>query len=1008
MVSEIVTLFIGGEGIEREDFRRGFQRVLNRVPRRGSTTKPEFFSYFFLGAALTLPYTKLNDEIDIQASSVKITSKETIKLAFRIEEDGKTKLVFRTIAAVKKIQGEQHLTIDELKEALGSLDLTQEELSDCEVKGEIVHIKDGKVNLKTLEVIGKGELNSKTLKEVIGDHGTLPEFDPGKAKFKKVKDGIIEKGSLNNALEQFSQGSLGVGSGEKLSPSSKGAGAFFENLAQVYRSERVLESDDEDAAKRKLGLSDYEAPIHGLVYGTLAMNFRYEYALRIRPEQAAGKGFVDLVVGSNGREFRVELKGHKNTAQNAKLQSEKQGYDKAPIIFSFGEEQKAKSVTMVFANLCLDPSLGGLLVEKLPLPPKPEGLIELFNKHSGESLKEKLKEKLNYLYYSISDSNGGGENTNYLSRLVLGESLTDDTLEKRVFIYEGNHIKPGSAEHDTRSGKAPEDVTIPMNKVISTFVLKVKGDKYVILNIIEGEDFRIEKSIPLNGLGIDLSKCTQVNIKVNPKANGGFEVESDPGKSYYQGIEIGEVTNFENKYKGEFKTIEYVSLQDITDITQVRGFQEALFPLRKLITLENHFQAILQGLLSVQKGVEVLTEPNYSSRGKPDLMVSYDGKTGVVEVKLASTERDIERKRKEGETQLEARGDGLEVYTKEEKVTATVLVICPSAGDKNKFITHFRAEDLTVGHSSRGSSDGEPPPKKHCSGERRKRSIGMTCVDSLDEESLEEQQRKEELVKELFDTDEIKKRIENIELYDQLFKVSDEISKEVTINEDTRKALMEKIKDIDLNSIDPEIKEIVGEIKRNLIKGITNEGLKTILGEFGIAERIVRVAEGEGLYRTAFLTKENRFQEQINRITSNPEAMNHLGRISKISGWTTQGMMYKNLIGDILSGDLEGVAINLGFIAGSPLLSKMAEAASVGGLKLVSEGKVFLGRTLGMASPFLARTASAFVVYDLVNQIKKLKAGDKDALVVVIGDSIYLSVDVVEIGIELADTNPHK
>lgn len=340
MVSEIVHQLIDGE---REDFRNGLQRLLNRVPRRKSTTEPGFFTYFFLGSVLTLPYTKLNGEIGVRASSVKITSDHTVKLAFKIQKDGKTKLVFRTIAIVRNIEDSQHLTINEFKEALGSLGLTQDELNNCEFEGEIVHIKETeegrKVNLEKLDVLEKGELNS----EVIRDLGPLPKYDEKTAKFKKVKDGVIGQNSLGDALEQFSNEGLEANVG-KLSESAKGAENLFRNLAQVYRSEMKLGLEAKEKKSKKLGLSDDEAPAHGFVYGALAMNFRYKYELRIWVERAAGKGFVDLVVGSNAREFRVELKGRTNTAQDAERQSGREGYDKAPIIFSFGEEEKAESV----------------------------------------------------------------------------------------------------------------------------------------------------------------------------------------------------------------------------------------------------------------------------------------------------------------------------------------------------------------------------------------------------------------------------------------------------------------------------------------------------------------------------------------------------------------------------------------------------------------------------------------------------------------------------------------
>ncbi|WP_254229728.1 hypothetical protein [Wolbachia pipientis] len=70
---------------------------------------------------------------------------------------------------------------------------------------------------------------------------------------------------------------------------------------------------------------------------------------------------------------------------------------------------------------------------------------------------------------------------------------------------------------------------------------------------------------------------------------------------------------------------------------------------------------------------------------------------------------------------------------------------------------------------------------------------------------------------------------------------------------------------------------------------------------------------------------------------------------------------------------------------------------------MLSEEKVLLGRSLRVASPFLARGTSAFIIYDLVNQVKAFKNGTEGALVGVVGDSIYLGVDAAEIGIEVAE-----
>ncbi|WP_353278272.1 latrotoxin-related protein [Wolbachia endosymbiont (group B) of Longitarsus flavicornis] len=146
-----------------------------------------------------------------------------------------------------------------------------------------------------------------------------------------------------------------------------------------------------------------------------------------------------------------------------------------------------------------------------------------------------------------------------------------------------------------------------------------------------------------------------------------------------------------------------------------------------------------------------------------------------------------------------------------------------------------------------------------------------------------------------------------------------------------------------------------------------------------------------------------KFQDLVNKLTSNQKVMDHLNKVGKVSGMVMHGMMAKNVLADFLNGDYQGVAINVGFIAGGQGFAKVAEAASIKGLKLASEGKLLLGRSLRAASPFLARGTSAFVVYDLVNQVKAFKNGTEEALVGVVGDSIYLGVDAAEIGIEIAE-----
>ncbi|WP_265014495.1 hypothetical protein [Wolbachia endosymbiont (group B) of Celastrina argiolus] len=146
-----------------------------------------------------------------------------------------------------------------------------------------------------------------------------------------------------------------------------------------------------------------------------------------------------------------------------------------------------------------------------------------------------------------------------------------------------------------------------------------------------------------------------------------------------------------------------------------------------------------------------------------------------------------------------------------------------------------------------------------------------------------------------------------------------------------------------------------------------------------------------------------RFSNLVNRLTSNQKVINHLNRVKKISSITMHGMMAKNILADFLNRDYQGVAINVGFIAGGQGFAKVAEVASRKGLNLLSEGKALLGKSLRVASSFLARGTSTFVVYDLVNQVEAFRNGTEEELVGVVGDSIYLGVNTAEIGIEVAE-----
>ena len=92
-----------------------------------------------------------------------------------------------------------------------------------------------------------------------------------------------------------------------------------------------------------------------------------------------------------------------------------------------------------------------------------------------------------------------------------------------------------------------------------------------------------------------------------------------------------------------------------------------------------------------------------------------------------------------------------------------------------------------------------------------------------------------------------------------------------------------------------------------------------------------------------------------------------------------------------------------GFIGGNYFLPKVASLANLKATKYISEGKLILGKSLKFSLPFLSRVTTGFVAYDLVKQIQNYNKGNKEALVNIAGDGLIISVDVAEVGIELAE-----
>ncbi|XP_076285725.1 uncharacterized protein LOC143211701 isoform X2 [Lasioglossum baleicum] len=145
------------------------------------------------------------------------------------------------------------------------------------------------------------------------------------------------------------------------------------------------------------------------------------------------------------------------------------------------------------------------------------------------------------------------------------------------------------------------------------------------------------------------------------------------------------------------------------------------------------------------------------------------------------------------------------------------------------------------------------------------------------------------------------------------------------------------------------------------------------------------------------------YKDKVNMLTDNHKYLGHLKRVGKVSGMVMHGMIAKDMIGALLSGDLERLVKISGIVVVSYGSAKLAETVSEKAAGFMLKGRALLGKSLRVASPFLARGVSAYIAYDLYEQVKEYQKGNKDALVPIIGDSLQLGVDFIVIGIEIGE-----
>lgn len=471
-----------------------------------------------------------------------------------------------------------------------------------------------------------------------------------------------------------------------------------------------------------------ESSYHGFLAGFL-MNFKYRYHLKLYLELFAGKGQADIILlvrgidkSSSAIPIIIKLKAGtdvKSTSQKAM----KQVQDYVKGFFS----NFVRMITTASEVVCV-----GLNFEmNNPKHAKYSFFAERFLNRKGNSVIEKLldnsnkddattaaliRKQLEYLYYGIVWSNGGGSNLHYMSKFVFGQLLLipditeeGEELSKCIYIYnQGDKMITGTT---TRPKTAEEKI----RDCVTTIVLTI-GEEVFILHINEAGNISIQ--MPENKmLNIDelngMKKVYRVNCNLygtpsnkNPfdkycKENTGVAVKTYNSLDEYQGN--GEILqgNFSlidknEKFKAAMKkALESGKYNDYKEV--FKEISRILYPFKSLINNEAEFQAVLHGLFSSYSddNIKVITEFQIGGGEKLDIMLiiqAIDKTTEHppvgIELKFAK-KKELNNKVKEADDQLERykkKGKAYKVVTDADKFGLMYAVFDADAADEDSLI----------------------------------------------------------------------------------------------------------------------------------------------------------------------------------------------------------------------------------------------------------------------------------------------------------------------------------
>ncbi|WP_339046586.1 ankyrin repeat domain-containing protein [Candidatus Mesenet endosymbiont of Agriotes lineatus] len=901
------------QGSDFESFKARFQSYIDQIPSYlHSVGKEGFFPHFFLGSFSTLVDTETAKKLDIKKIYFKFDDSKTLKVAvirkgditnqkssiekvnlFVISESGKTDSKSKkfTYGELEEILGQSNLPAQNEHVRSVRDDLKVKLVKIVKATGEIsVEVKDDKLDKNTstaheFKEIKKGlwsnpendiaQLSSSkknTVKDVLGN--VLKKVSKIHSKYKdsliyaKEAREAAHHGFIAGALVNFRyRHNLRV-------YLEQFAGRGYADIILVPRGkERALDTIP-------IVIELKAATKQELKEGKIGEKSETTPAAALKQAEDYTKGFQPNVM-------RVLTTADDILCVGVNL-------DHPSPISDIVAKSRDQKIIPLFNDM-----LGSI-------DERNSGKID-----EGE-LKKQIQNNIERVYHTFPGTGEKGDN-HYFSRFLLGQSLLlnevkdlKTSFEKHIFVYEENVPTEVRLESKGRGipqrqaakkadEKLAESSRLDESHAVVTMVFVPESDKKsaYVMNIVEsdGKAEILKKGIPLNKLEqkIGNRKIVELNLNFNIK-----EQKSD-FKKYFsvevnEPIFLGEYNGKKSdKFKGNFKNVPYPKdfkkTFDEVLVSQLAPSQdqsssigkykklfgkvgEAMLPFKGLIEKEAHTQAVLHGAFDHYSDIKlgepqqedralILTEFQTGRGKRIDMLVH-----GIKFANQANSAKEYDpvglevKGPREGKTAdaliTEANDQITKEYTKGvtyktltdgNKVAFMGIVFDKGANNANSLILVSKDEftPVKVVHSSIFSFS-------QCA-TRKRRDIGIPCIDSLDEEKITEEGKKQ-LIKELFNADKVVEKVKNIEFYDQLFKLSQQISEGEIIDKNVEEAFVAKIKDIDLNSIDPEIKDIVKEMKDNIEN---KEEIKNILRRSGVAEKIGKVAEGAGLAFTAFL-----------------------------------------------------------------------------------------------------------------------------------------------------------